>query len=97
MPEVERTYYTLNRDVVTARQLYEQLNAKRTDADIRAAPIKIGTADRFELIVPPLVPKVPTKPPRVLIALIGLIGATLIALMVARVGIALDRSVRGRR
>ena len=101
MPEVEVTYYTLTRDVATARQLYYQLNGKRADADIRAAAINIGTADRFTLVAPPLVPKTPTKPPRIGIALIGLIGATFLALMVVRVGIAFDRNalrhVRGER
>ena len=57
-PEVERAYDTLNRDAVTARQMYDQLNSKRMDADIRAAAIKIGTADQFTLLAPPLVPEV---------------------------------------
>ena len=96
-PEVERTYDALNRDVTTARQLYDQLNTKRADADIRAAAIKIGTADRFSLLVPPQAPKGPTKPHRIGIALIGFIGAGFVALMVALAAAALDPSVRGSR
>jgi polysaccharide biosynthesis transport protein len=94
-PEVERTYDALTRDAVSARQLYEQLNNKRMDAEIRAAAIRIGTADQFMLVAPPSVPKEPTKPPRLGIAVIGLIGATLLALMTALAATALDPSVRG--
>lgn len=96
-PEVERTYETLDREVVTARQVGEQLNGKRVDADIRAAAIKIGTADRFTLVAPPLIPKAPSKPHRAGIALIGLIGATFLALMAALGAAALDPTVRGSR
>ena len=74
----------LNAIILTARQLYEQLNSKRVDADIRAAAIKIGTADRFTLVAPPLVPRAPTKPPRIGIALIGLIGGTFLAALAAK-------------
>src|SRR4029077_12670959 len=94
-PEVERTYEGLNRDAATARQMYDQLNSKRMDADIRVAAIRIGTVDQFSLVSPPLIPKAPSKPPRVGIALIGVIGATLLALMAALAATALDSSVRG--
>ena len=93
-PEVERTYDTLNREAIGARQVYDQLNSKQMDADIRAAAIKIGTADQFTLLAPPPVPRAPTKPARIAIALIGLIGATF-ALMAALAASALDSSVRG--
>jgi succinoglycan biosynthesis transport protein ExoP len=96
-PEVERAYATLNRDAVSARQVYDQLNGKRIDADIRAAAIQIGTVDQFSLVSPPLLPKAPTKPPRIGIAVIGLIAATFLALMAALGASALDQSVRGSR
>jgi polysaccharide biosynthesis transport protein len=94
-PEVELTYAALNRDAVTARRLYEELNNKRTDAEVKAAAIKIGTADRFTLVSPPQVPNAPAKPPRIGIALIGLIGATFLAFMIALAAMALDSTVRG--
>ena len=96
-PEVERTYDALNRDAATARQMYDQLNGKRMDADIRVAAIKIGTVDQFSLVSPPLIPKAPSKPPRIGIAVIGLIGATFLALMAALGASALDSTVRGSR
>jgi polysaccharide biosynthesis transport protein len=94
-PEVELTYDALTREATTARRLYEQLNNKRMDAEVKAAAIKIGTADQFTLVGPPQVPKAPTKPPRLGIALIGLIGATFLAFMIALAAMALDSTVRG--
>jgi len=94
-PEVELTYDALNRDATTARHLYEQLNNKRMDADVKAAAIKIGTADQFTLVGPPLVPTAPTKPPRFGIALLGVIGASLLAFMFALGATAFDSTVRG--
>jgi succinoglycan biosynthesis transport protein ExoP len=96
-PEVQRTYDALNRDAATARQMYDQLNGKRMDADIRVAAIKIGTVDQFSLVSPPLIPKAPSKPPRIGITVIGLIGATFLALMAALGASALDSTVRGSR
>ncbi len=94
-PEVELTYDALNRDATTARRLYEELNNKRTDAEVKAAAIKIGTADRFTLVSPAQVPNAPAKPPRIGIALVGLIGATFLAFMIALAAMALDSTVRG--
>jgi polysaccharide biosynthesis transport protein len=96
-PEVERAYDTLNRDADTAKKAYDDLISQRIDADVRASGIMSGTADQFKLVAVPLVPKLPTKPPRLGIALIGLIGATLLAFMAALGASALDSSVRGRR
>jgi len=94
-PEVEVTYDNLTRDVNTARRLFEQLNNKRVDAEVKAAAIKLGTADQFTLVTAPQVPTAPTKPPRLGIALIGLIGATFLAFMITLGAMALDSTVRG--
>jgi polysaccharide biosynthesis transport protein len=94
-PEVEVTYDNLTRDVNTARRLFEQLNNKRVDAEVKAAAIKLGTADQFTLVTAPQVPTAPTKPPRIGIALIGLIGATFLAFMITLGAMALDTTVRG--
>jgi polysaccharide biosynthesis transport protein len=94
-PEVELTYDALTRDAAAARRLYEQLSNKRMDAEVKAAAIKIGTADQFTLVAPPQVPKFPTKPPRLGIALVGLIGATFLAFMITLGAMALESTVRG--
>jgi capsular polysaccharide biosynthesis protein len=65
------------------------------DAEVRAAAIKIGTADQFTLVASPQVPTAPTKPPRLGIALIGLIGATFLAFMATLAAMAMDGTVRG--
>jgi polysaccharide biosynthesis transport protein len=96
-PEVERTYDSLNRELTSARATYQQLITKKSDADIRAAGIKNGTADQFSLVAPPGLPKGPSKPPRLGIALIGIIGASFLALMAALAAISLDSTVRGTR
>jgi polysaccharide biosynthesis transport protein len=96
-PEVERAYDTLTRDADTAKKAYDDLISQRMDADVRASGTMNGTADQFKLVGAPLVPKLPTKPPRIGIALLGLIGATLVAFMAALGASALDSSVRGRR
>jgi polysaccharide biosynthesis transport protein len=94
-PEVELTYDAMTRDATAARRIYEQLNTTRLDADVKAAAIKIGTADQFTLVAAPQEPTAPTKPPRIGIALVGLIGATFLAFMIALGATALDSSVRG--
>jgi len=96
-PEVERAYETLNRDAGTARQQYDQLIAKRMDAEVKAAAIANGTVDQFAMISAPTLPSAPSKPPRAGIAVIGLIGGTLLALMTALAASALDSTVRGTR
>jgi polysaccharide biosynthesis transport protein len=96
-PEVERAYDTLNRDADTAKKAYDDLISERLDADVRASGIMNGTADPFKLVGAPLVPDLPTKPPRIGITVIGLIGATLLAFMAALGASALDATVRGRR
>jgi polysaccharide biosynthesis transport protein len=96
-PEVERTYDGLTRELAAARQTYDQLVSKRTDADIRAAGIKNGTADQFSLVGPPAVPKSASKPQRLGIAVIGIIGASFLALVAALAAISFDSTVRGSR
>jgi len=94
-PEVEVTYDALTREATTARRLFEQLNNKRMDAEVKAAAIKIGTVDQFTLVTAPQVPTAPTKPPRLGIVLISLIGATFLAFMITLGAMALDSTVRG--
>jgi protein tyrosine kinase modulator len=96
-PEVERAYDTLNRDLGTARQEYDQLTNKRMDADVKSAAIMAGTADQFELTSAPGVPKAPSKPKRIGMVVIGAIGATMLALLTALAATVVDSTVRGTR
>lgn len=96
-PHVEREYETLNRDLGTARQQYDQLLTQRLNAEVAAASIAGGTSDKFELVQPAFMPDRPAKPFRVGIIVMGLIGALVIASIVAVVTEAMDTTVRGSR
>lgn len=96
-PHVEREYETLNRDLGTARQQYDQLLTQRLNAEVAVASIAGGTSDKFELVQPAFVPDRPAKPFRLGIIVMGLIGALVIASIVAVVTEAMDATVRGSR
>lgn len=94
-PEVEREYQSVTRGVDTARQQYDQMVARRMDAEMEVAAIAGGAADRFELTSAPTVPWEPAQPKRIAIVVIGLILAAIVALSAAVVAEALDSRVRG--
>jgi polysaccharide biosynthesis transport protein len=96
-PEVEREYDTLTRDAGTARQQYDEMITKRTQAEVNAAEIAGGTADKFVLFVAPVLPTSAAWPPRLGIALIAVLGASLLAFMAAIGATAIDPTVRGSR
>jgi polysaccharide biosynthesis transport protein len=96
-PEVEREYDALTRDEATAHQQYDQLITKRSQAEVTAAEIAGGTADKFVLFAAPTVPTEPERLQRLSIALVGVISATLLALMAAIGATVIDPTVRGSR
>jgi succinoglycan biosynthesis transport protein ExoP len=96
-PEVEKEYESLTRDVGTARQQYDQLLAKRMDAELQAAGIRAGNADKFRLVERPRVPDEPAKPHRTAIALLGFIGAIALAFIAIILAEVLDSTVRSSR
>lgn len=96
-PEVEKEYEALTRDVGTARQQYDQLLARRMDADLQASGIVAGNADKFRLVERPRVPDKAAKPHRAAIALLGVIGAFALAFIAIIVAEMLDSTVRSSR
>lgn len=96
-PEVEKEYETLTRDLGAARQQYDQLSARRMDADLQAAGIAAGNADKFRLVERPRVPDEPAKPHRTAIALLGVIGALALAFVAILIAEMLDSTVRSSR
>lgn len=96
-PEVEKGYESLTRDLGTARQQYDQLLGRRMDADLQAAGIRAGNADKFRLIERPRVSDEPAKPHRTAIALLGLIGAVALAFIAIIIAEVLDSTVRSSR
>lgn len=96
-PEVEKEYETLSRDLGAARTQYDQLSGRRTDAELQAAGIRAGNADKFRLVERPRVSDEPAKPHRTAIALLGIIGALALAFVAIIVAEMLDSTVRSSR
>lgn len=73
-PEVEREYRTLTRDYEVAQLKYQEVTAKRQEAELASNLESEQQGERFTLIEPPLIPEEPSKPNR---AAIGLLGGVL--------------------
>lgn len=96
-PRVERDFEALNRDLGVARQQYDDLLRRRSEAQISAAGIVAGTADKFDLLAAPGMPDAPAMPKRALIVLAGLFGGAILGLMCAVGAEIMDGTVRGSR
>jgi uncharacterized protein involved in exopolysaccharide biosynthesis len=96
-PRVERDFEALNRDLGVARQQYDDLLRQRSQAQIAAAGIVAGTADKFDLIAAPGMPDAPSMPKRALIAIGGLFGGAILGLICAIGAEIMDGTVRGSR
>lgn len=94
-PEVEREYQAISRGLTTARAQFEQMVGSRLNSQMEAAAIQGGTADRFELIASPNLPREPARPQRLAIVILGLIVAAIAALSAVVVAELLDQRVRG--
>lgn len=74
-PQVEREYKSLTRDYEIAVLKYQEVLAKRQEADL-ARNLESGQkGERFTLIEPPLVPEQPDRPNRLAIGLLGVVLA----------------------
>jgi polysaccharide biosynthesis transport protein len=96
-PGVEREYESLTRDIGSARQQYDQLLGRRMDAELQAAGIVAGNADKFRMIERPRIADEPAKPYRTAIALLGVIAALALAFIAILVAEVLDGTVRSSR
>jgi uncharacterized protein involved in exopolysaccharide biosynthesis len=94
-PEVERKYQEISRGLGTARQKFDQMVGKRMDAEVEAAAISGGTADRFRVEWPPGKPGRPVSPKRFAIVVIAIILAFIVAFSAAVLAEVLDSRVRG--
>jgi uncharacterized protein involved in exopolysaccharide biosynthesis len=94
-PEVEREYQAITRGLGTARAQFDQMVEQRMTAEVEAAAISGGAADRFVLTGEPGMPWEPASPKRPAIVIIGLILAGIMALSVAVAAEAFDTRVRG--
>lgn len=70
-PEVERKYRALSRDLESAQLKYQEIMAKKQEADVASNLESEQKGERFTLIEPPITPEEPSKPNRLAIALLG--------------------------
>jgi hypothetical protein len=94
-PEVEREYQAITRGLGTARSQFDQMVERRMNAEVEAAAISGGAADRFVLTGEPGLPWEPASPKRLAIIFIGLILATILAFSAAIAAEMFDPRVRG--
>ena len=71
-PEVEREYRMLTRDYDTAQLKYQEVLAKRQEAELASNMESKQRGERFTLIEPPAVPEEPSKPNRLAIFVFGI-------------------------
>jgi succinoglycan biosynthesis transport protein ExoP len=83
-PEVERIYRGLSRDYETAQLKYQEIVAKKQEAEVASNLESQQKGERFTLIEPPVTPESPSKPNRLAIAVLGGLFS-----IVAGVGLAL--------
>lgn len=72
-PEVEREYRVLTRDYETAQAKYQEVFAKRQEAELASNLESKQRGERFTMIEPPAIPEEPSKPNRLVIALLGIV------------------------
>jgi uncharacterized protein involved in exopolysaccharide biosynthesis len=96
-PEVERDYQIVTRDLESARAQYTELLKRQMDAEVSAAAIAGGTADKFRVKSAPGTPDEPAKPQRIAIMIIAVVLGTLAGLGAIVVAQILDQTVRGVR
>ncbi len=71
MPQIEREYRMLTRDYENAQAKYQEVLAKRQEAELASSLESEQQGERFTLIEPPVTPEEPSEPNRLAIVLLG--------------------------
>jgi succinoglycan biosynthesis transport protein ExoP len=96
-PAVERDYYSIARDLDTARRQYLEVSAKQREAVV-AENLEIDSkSEHFNLIEPPLLPQRPVEPNRWMILSLGAVLALAVGFGVIFLRELIDGSVTGAR
>lgn len=95
-PTVEREYRMLMRDYEIAQAKYQEVLAKRQEAELASNLESKQRGERFTLIEPPVIPEEPDKPNRLAIGLLGGILAIAGGIGSGAVAEAFDTRVYGR-
>ena len=74
-PDVERQYRALTRDLETSQAKYQEIMAKRQEAEVASSLESEKKGERFTLIEPPVTPEEPSKPNRLAIGILGFLFA----------------------
>jgi uncharacterized protein involved in exopolysaccharide biosynthesis len=96
-PQVEREYRSLTRDYEVAITEYQNVLAKKQQAEIAQSLESGQKGERFTLIEPPVVPEAPERPNRPVIGLLGVMLSVLGSIGFGAITEALDDRVFGRR
>lgn len=97
MPQVEKQYLALTRDLQTEQLAFEDLRSRLTQAQQTESYESGDRGARLVKIRNASLPRAPVAPPRLAIVVLGGILAVTLAFGAAVLAEALDRSVRGRR
>ncbi len=95
-PEVEREYRTLTRDYDNARAKYQEVLAKKQEAELASNLESKQAGERFTLIEPPVIPEEPSKPNRVAIGVLGFLLSMAGGIGSGALAEAIDGRVYGR-
>jgi uncharacterized protein involved in exopolysaccharide biosynthesis len=72
-PRVEQEYRNLTRDYENALAKYQEINAKKLEAELAQSMELESKGERFSVIEPPRVPEIPVKPNRPAILFVGFV------------------------
>jgi len=72
-PEVERQYRMLTRDYEIAQAKYQEVLAKKQEAELASSLESKQRGERFTMIEPPVIPEQPASPNRLAIGLLGVL------------------------
>jgi succinoglycan biosynthesis transport protein ExoP len=95
LPEVERQYHTMARDLESAQSKYQEILSKQTEAQVSQNLETERKGERFTLIEPPQPPEKPISPNRILILIGGLIMSLTLGAGAVAARDSLDATVRG--
>lgn len=97
MPQVEREFLALNRDLQTAEAAFDELRQRLTQAQQTESFESGERGARLSLVRSAGVPESPAGPPRLIIVVLGLFLATSLAGAAALGSEALDSTIRGAK
>jgi len=97
MPQVEREYLDLSRDLDNVRLLYEETQEKQRAAELALALQQSETGEQLVLVQAPSVPQSPSWPPRLPIMMLGGILSLGLGVGVGTIRETTSSTVRGSR